>query len=100
MAVAYGSRPVTPDNSNSNGLYSGVQTPRTPLSSGLALTEYTANPSPPTETVKQKSQSAVPEAFLLPNGFPDVRKAKSELVPRLIKPHSIFALSSPREFTK
>jgi threonine dehydratase len=71
MAVAT-DRPSTPDTPGSNGLYSGVQTPRTPLSSGLSLTEYTANPSPPSENAKQKAQQAVPEAFLLPNGFPDV----------------------------
>ena len=76
MAVANGSRPSTPDNSTSNGLYSGVQTPRTPMSSSLALTEYTANPTPPNEPTKDKAQSAVPDAFLLPNGFPDVRSSR------------------------
>ena len=41
---------------------------------GLALTEYSANPSPPatpghTKTVKHE----LPEQFLLPDGQPDVR---------------------------
>lgn len=73
MTADSNSRPHTPEGQTANGLYSGVQTPRTPLSSSLSLTEYTINPSPPNETTKQKAQSAVPDAFLLPNGFPDVR---------------------------
>lgn len=72
MAVTT-SRPVTPEGQVANGLYSGVQTPRTPLPSGLALTEYTANPSPPQESAKSKAQSVIPAEFLLPNGFPDVQ---------------------------
>ncbi|KIW01601.1 threonine ammonia-lyase, biosynthetic [Verruconis gallopava] len=71
MAVVNGSRPHTPVDTPVNGLDSGAQTPKTPLQSGLALTEYTVNPSPPTESVKEKAQTAVPEAFLLPNGYPD-----------------------------
>ncbi|KAJ4286711.1 threonine deaminase [Kalmusia sp. IMI 367209] len=62
------SRPTTPDGrSNTNG----VASPRTPKQTGLSLTEYTANPSPPSESPKSKAQSAIPEAFLLPNGYPD-----------------------------
>lgn len=78
------SRPTTPENgsgdgngtgngngsgngSGSNG--NGLRTPRTPRT-GLALTEYSANPSPPGEG-REKS-SVVPEAFLLPSGYPDV----------------------------
>lgn len=63
------SRPATPENTN------GLTTPRTPRTqreTGLSLTEYTANPSPPSEDQKSKAQSAIPEAFLLPNGYPDV----------------------------
>ncbi|KAF2643003.1 threonine dehydratase-like protein [Massarina eburnea CBS 473.64] len=56
------SRPVTPDDSPS-----GIQTPRTPKPTGLALTEYTANPGPESS----QSKSSVPDAFLLPNGHPD-----------------------------
>ncbi|KAE9969483.1 hypothetical protein EG328_006846 [Venturia inaequalis] len=70
MAVST-ERPSTPETPPENGLYSGVQTPRTPLSSGLSLTEYTANPSPPSKDAKQKAQQAVPDDFLLPNGYPD-----------------------------
>lgn len=60
------SRPTTPD-----GQANGTYTPCTPRHTGLALTEYTANPSPPPSSPKPKTQSAVPEAFLLPNGYPD-----------------------------
>jgi hypothetical protein len=49
----------------------GVTSPRTPNHTGLALTEYTANPSPHPESPKH---SVIPKAFLLPNGQPDVLK--------------------------
>lgn len=67
-------RPVTPDGPRAvnGGLYSGVQTPKTPVASTLSLTEYSANPTPPKESTKEKAQSLVPDAFLLPNGYPDV----------------------------
>ena len=69
------SRPVTPDNAN------GLASPRTPRGTGLSLTEYTANPSPPSEDQKSKAQHAVPQAFLLPNGYPDVRGMRAVLPP-------------------
>ncbi|KAF1838769.1 threonine dehydratase-like protein [Decorospora gaudefroyi] len=59
------SRPTTPDN-GTNGLVS----PRTPKT-GLALTEYTANPSPPSESTSSRKNQVIPDAFLLPNGYPD-----------------------------
>ncbi|KAK4862470.1 hypothetical protein LT330_002603 [Penicillium expansum] len=54
---------------------SGVATPVTPKMSGLALTEYTAAPTPPSER-EQRTPGlppnwGIPEAFLLPNGYPD-----------------------------
>lgn len=53
----------------------------TPLSSkltGLALTEYTAAPTPPSEQSEHKVPGLppnwnIPEESLLPNGYPDVR---------------------------
>lgn len=58
---------------------SGVATPVTPKMSGLALTEYTAAPTPPSER-EQRTPGlppnwGIPEAFLLPNGYPDVIQA-------------------------
>lgn len=51
----------------------GTHTPQTPESNGLSLTEYSANPSPPPgKTTKSTASSQVPEAYLLPDGFPDV----------------------------
>lgn len=52
----------------------GSTTPQTPKTNGLALTEYTANPTPPNERLKHKSAalSQIPEDVLLPNGYPDV----------------------------
>lgn len=61
------SRPTTPDTHLTNGLAS----PRTPKS-GLALTEYTANPSPRDDSSSSKKpHHLIPDAFLLPNGYPD-----------------------------
>ena len=51
----------------------GTRTPEKPHISSLSLTEYTATPSP-SATPKQKIEAAgVPEHFLLPTGYPDVR---------------------------
>ncbi|KAF2691775.1 threonine dehydratase-like protein [Lentithecium fluviatile CBS 122367] len=63
------SRPTTPEN-GANGT-NGMISPRTPKPTGLALTEYTANPSPPSGDPKSKAQEAIPPAFVLPNGTPD-----------------------------
>lgn len=60
------SRPVTPSE-----FPNGVMTPRTPRCTGFALTEYTANPSPPPEENSGPRNEGVPEAFLLPTGYPD-----------------------------
>ncbi|KAH7119948.1 threonine dehydratase-like protein [Dendryphion nanum] len=60
------SRPVTPSE-----FPNGVMTPRTPKCTGLALTEYTANPSPPPEEGGPLRNAGVPEAYLLPTGYPD-----------------------------
>lgn len=52
----------------------GTRTPTTPKHqhANLALTEYTANPSPPNGTPGGKTHHAgVPLDFLLPTGFPD-----------------------------
>lgn len=61
------SRPVTPETDTN-----GILTPHTPKNTGLALTEYTANPSPPSDSPKNEANKLVPDAFLLPNGYPDV----------------------------
>ncbi|MCJ1402779.1 Threonine dehydratase biosynthetic, chloroplastic [Xylographa trunciseda] len=49
----------------------GSTTPQTPKLNGLCLTEYAANPSPPSGKTKPKASTQVPEAFLLPDGYPD-----------------------------
>lgn len=46
--------------------------PRTPSMNNLSLTEYTANPSPPSASPKSKVKGVIPEEFILPNGYPDV----------------------------
>ena len=57
----------------------GTVTPQTPKTNGLSLTEYTANPTPPNEKQNHKSLalSQIPEDYLLPNGYPDVRSLHS-----------------------
>ncbi|KAI8937971.1 hypothetical protein NX059_005651 [Plenodomus lindquistii] len=62
------SRPTTPDH---HGATNGLATPRTPKPTGLCLTEYSANPSPPSDSPRARINDVVPEAFLLPNGYPD-----------------------------
>ncbi|EPS30654.1 Threonine dehydratase [Penicillium oxalicum] len=52
-----------------------VTTPVTPKMSGLALTEYSAAPTPPSERSERipgvPPNWGIPDAFLLPNGYPD-----------------------------
>ena len=50
----------------------GATSPQTPKKSGFALTEYSANPSPKSGSQRGETRYTIPEAFLLPNGFPDV----------------------------
>jgi hypothetical protein len=69
------SRPSTPLHQQTNGLYSGAQTPRTPQTPNIntfSLTEYSANPTPPRAS-GAIPESPVPDDFLLPNGTPDVK---------------------------
>jgi threonine dehydratase len=60
------SRPTTPEHGPN-----GTITPRTPKPTGLALTEYSANPSPPSQSPTGPRNNGIPDAFLLPNGYPD-----------------------------
>ncbi|PMD24499.1 threonine dehydratase-like protein [Hyaloscypha hepaticicola] len=43
----------------------------TPNMSSLSLTEYSTNPSPPSESPRRKIKGVVPDEFILPNGYPD-----------------------------
>src|SRR6266536_1588720 len=50
----------------------GTRTPQTPRHNSLSMTEYAANPTPPSERVRRPaSLSGIPEEFILPNGYPD-----------------------------
>ena len=62
--------------------------PQTPEVNGLSLTEYASNPSPPSATPKPKASTQVPEAFLLPNGTPDVQ-SNHETIRPITDPRSI-----------
>ena len=46
--------------------------PRTPNLNTLSLTEYSSNPTPPSESPKSKVKGLIPDEFILPNGYPDV----------------------------
>lgn len=71
--------PALADGSTANGpTANGVHTPVTPQTpqpapSSLALTEYAADPSPPTSTINTQT-AGIPEDFLLPTGRPDVSR--------------------------
>ncbi|KLJ12242.1 threonine ammonia-lyase, biosynthetic [Blastomyces silverae] len=52
-------------------LTNGCGSPRTPRLNSFSLTEYSANPSPPNERHGLPPDWEIPEAFLLPNGYPD-----------------------------
>jgi threonine dehydratase len=73
------------DRPMANGVANGVNggsntasrpyTPqRTPSLSGLSLTEYSTHMSSPTEEKRARLKKIVPEEFLLPSGYPDVRQ--------------------------
>ena len=62
-----------------NGLRDGIalnghstDRPETPTGS-MALTEYTMNHSTPSAEKRAQINKIVPEEYLLPNGYPDVR---------------------------
>lgn len=59
-------------NTNTNGHTNGHAS-RTPSLSGLSLTEYSANPTPPSEaTPTSRITDIIPPEFILPSGHPDV----------------------------
>ncbi|KAK8149393.1 hypothetical protein G3M48_007214 [Beauveria asiatica] len=45
--------------------------PKTPTTAAMALTEYSACPSPPSETAQARIKQVVPVEFLQPDGYPD-----------------------------
>ncbi|TPX22158.1 hypothetical protein DIZ76_014023 [Coccidioides immitis] len=49
----------------------GASRPSTPAFSSLSLTEYTANPTPPSEKCVHQPDWDIPDSLLLPNGYPD-----------------------------
>jgi threonine dehydratase len=58
--------PATPPTIN------GTRTPQTPRHHSLSMTEYAANPTPPSERVARPAALAdIPEDYILPNGYPD-----------------------------
>jgi threonine dehydratase len=54
---------------NGNGVKNGR--PRTPSLNTLSLTEYSTNPSPPSEIPRNKIKGVIPDEFIASNGYPD-----------------------------
>lgn len=61
---------------NQTTLATGLDKPRpqTPPT-GAALTEYSVNPSTPTEEKRERLKKVVPPEYLGDDGYPDVRSA-------------------------
>ena len=59
-----------PDIMDGVKIISGAHSRKSSKVNAMPLTEYSANPTPPVDKLPASSQ--VPEAFLLPDGFPDV----------------------------
>lgn len=62
------------DLANGVEVASGQSRPETPAGR-MSLTEYSANPSTPPSERRAQIGEAVPEDFLLPDGYPDVSRA-------------------------
>jgi threonine dehydratase len=62
-----------------NGSRNGVNghASRIPSLSGLSLTEYSANPTPSSDTPSSRLTDIIPPEFILPNGHPDVGLSSS-----------------------
>lgn len=73
-----------PDIMDGTNLLNNVHSRKSSKANAMPLTEYAANPIPPVN--KSPASSQVPEAFLLPDGFPDV-----------INPHESHAASTKIE---
>ena len=76
---------AVPVNGVVNGTTNGTNgdshsRPHTPMT-GMALTEYSANPSTPSEEKRARIKEIVPDEYLLPTGYPDVSITPSQLVP-------------------
>jgi hypothetical protein len=78
----------------------GVKTPVTPQQhyGGFSLTEYSAQPSPPSSKPKTE-EAKVPKEFLLPSGYPDVRTQSTVILETSLTTDSISASSSHPEST-
>ena len=58
-------------NGTANGTNGESSRPQTPMT-GMALTEYSVNPSTPSEEKRARIKEIVPDEYLLPTGYPDV----------------------------
>jgi hypothetical protein len=77
--MAPGPTAMAEEADSKNGIPNGR--PHTPTENGLALTEYSAQPSPPSERKRAKMNRLVPDDLLLPDGTPDVSSSSDTLLP-------------------
>jgi hypothetical protein len=77
-----------------NGVNGYTNGRRIPSISGLSMTEYSANPSPPSGNKQASIKKLVPDHLLLPNGHPDVRALSFSL--SLFHTHKCIIQCLPR----
>ncbi|KAG5922291.1 hypothetical protein E4U42_005511 [Claviceps africana] len=78
-----------------NGLVqevNGQRRPETPAGR-MALTDYSINPSPPTEEKRTRTRKAVPEDLLLPDGHPDYLRMIASATSRIYEACKITPLT-------
>jgi threonine dehydratase len=61
-------------NGTMNGV-NGDHRPQTPVANGMSLTEYSMNPTTPSEEKRARIRKVVPDDFLQEDGYPDVSRA-------------------------
>ncbi|KAF4462254.1 threonine ammonia-lyase biosynthetic, partial [Fusarium albosuccineum] len=76
---------------NGNGT-NGDARPHTPTT-GMALTEYSANPSTPSEEKRARIKEMVPEEYLLPTGYPDYLRLIASATSRVYEACKITPLT-------
>ncbi|KPM45859.1 Threonine dehydratase, mitochondrial [Neonectria ditissima] len=80
-----------PANGISNGVKADTR-PHTPNST-MALTEYSANPSTPSEKKRARIKQSVPDEFLLPTGYPDYLRLIASATSRIYEACEITPLT-------
>ncbi|CAM1504750.1 Fc.00g023410.m01.CDS01 [Cosmosporella sp. VM-42] len=78
-------------NGSANGI-NGDHRPHTPTTS-MALTEYSVNPSTPSEEKRARIKKIVPEEYLLPTGYPDYLRLIANATSRVYEACKVTSLT-------